>query len=616
MKSVGGIPFGKPPAANLAGSQGLWHYIWKLLRLRLVILFSGWKRSKTRRKIVWIVVAIVVLGLAALLFWLSLLLLGFLRSPLMASLADPGALLNSVPAMVVSVAFVLNLLTNFGVLLQSLYLARDMDFLLTAPLPMRAVFFAKLLQAILPNFGLMCFFALPVMFGLGSSAHYSILYYPAVLVALALLTLAASGISALLVMAVVRVVPARRVAEVLGFVGAIISMLLSQSGRIIGETHISSEQASTVLNRFTALNAPWSPLAWTGQGLIALGEGRWLPALGLLVASLGLAGGLFWVCLSSAEWLYYTGWASMQGSPRKKKKKVVRREGVRSEIGSEVGRMTAAITLSPSMGLGTLPLTKEVRPGRRLPAALTGLLVKDFRLMRRDLRNLSNLITPLILGVLYTLSMSGSFNSRSDSGSGFGSFVAGGGFQYFSVAFALFIGWGLVLNLSLGGFSREGRQFWLIRTSPVNQDLLLLAKYLAAFLPGVAFEIILVAIMAVIQRFSLDGLAYSLAAVILSVAGVVGINLFFGVTGARLDWEDPRHMTRNRSGCLSTLVSFLYLGLVIMLFLLPPVGAMLLGLPLLLGRAVGLVLGAAASLAAAIIPPVLVRAKVSRIGVS
>ena len=52
-------------------------------------------------------------------------------------------------------AFLGILLTSFGVLLQALYLAGDMDFLLSAPIPMRAVFLTKLLQAILPNFGLM-----------------------------------------------------------------------------------------------------------------------------------------------------------------------------------------------------------------------------------------------------------------------------------------------------------------------------------------------------------------------------------------------------------------------------------------------------------------------------
>jgi len=49
-----------------------------------------------------------------------------------------------------------------GVLLQALYLSNDMDFLLAAPIPIRAVFLTKLLQAVLPNFILVMLIGLPV----------------------------------------------------------------------------------------------------------------------------------------------------------------------------------------------------------------------------------------------------------------------------------------------------------------------------------------------------------------------------------------------------------------------------------------------------------------------
>ena len=141
--------------------------------------------------------------------------------------------LESVPVVVVSAAFVLILLASFGVLLQALYLAGDMEFLLSAPIPIRAVFVTKMTQAILPTFGLILLFALPVLYGLGYSEGYNYLYYPLVLIVLASLALAAAGLASLLVMAVVRIFPARRVAEVLGFVVAISTFICSQSGQIM-----------------------------------------------------------------------------------------------------------------------------------------------------------------------------------------------------------------------------------------------------------------------------------------------------------------------------------------------------------------------------------------------
>ena len=89
--------------------------------------------------------------------------------------------LEAVPVLILTELFLGILLTSFGVLLQALYLSGDMDFLLAAPVPIRAVFIAKLLQAVLPNFGLIALFGLPVLFGLGMSEGYNLLYYPLVL---------------------------------------------------------------------------------------------------------------------------------------------------------------------------------------------------------------------------------------------------------------------------------------------------------------------------------------------------------------------------------------------------------------------------------------------------
>jgi hypothetical protein len=82
-----------------------------------------------------------------------------------------------------------------------------MEFLLSTPVPIRAVFVAKLLQAVLPNFSLILLFGLPVLFGLGASRVIRFC-----ITACAdrdgVLALAAAGLSSLLVMLVVRVFPA------------------------------------------------------------------------------------------------------------------------------------------------------------------------------------------------------------------------------------------------------------------------------------------------------------------------------------------------------------------------------------------------------------------------
>ncbi|MBK5109413.1 MAG: hypothetical protein JJE12_14860, partial [Anaerolineales bacterium] len=215
------------PGSNLTSS------VWKLLRLRAVIFISGFRRARLRNKIGMVVVGLVLLAILVAAFVFSFLILNALRSPQLAQIViDPDNLIDSIPVLIVTIAFIVILITSFGLLLQALYLAGDMDFLLSSPIPMRAVFLSKQMQAILPNYGLVMLIGLPVLFGLGISQGYNLLYYPLVVIVLTLMAFIAAGLASLVVMVVVRVFPARRVAEVLGFFAATISMLCSQSGRL------------------------------------------------------------------------------------------------------------------------------------------------------------------------------------------------------------------------------------------------------------------------------------------------------------------------------------------------------------------------------------------------
>jgi ABC-2 type transport system permease protein len=594
----------------------MWSYVWKLLRMRMVIFISGFKRARLRRKIGMIFLGLLILGGFAAVFAVSWLLLRFLRGPELKSIVgDVTPILNSVPVIILAGAFLGILLTSFGVLLQALYLAGDMDFLLSAPIPVRAVFIAKLLQAILPNLGLIGLFSLPVLFGLGASGGYNILYYPLVLIVLVSLALAAAGLSSLLVLGIVRIFPARRVAEVLAFVGATISILCSQSGQFTSRmdySNISQAQISRGLTTVSRFNSPWSPLAWAGRGLVDIGEGRWLTGIAFLFLTLGVAVGVFYFSLGTAERLYYSGWATMQISTRKKRARrpdlAAREAGVTAEV---TGAQTLARTVSsPAVhraGLGNL----------LLPADVSAIIRKDFLVMRRDLRNMSQMITPLIFGLIYAFAL---LRNGSDIPAGQGNapeiFMTAlkSAFLYANVGISLFVGWSLLARLAMQGFSQEGQHYWILKSAPVSANKLLLAKFLVAFTPSVMLSVGFLVLISLLQKASLGVLLYGLPVVALTIAGVAGLNLAFGVSGANLTWEDPRRMTRGVTGCLGSLASLTFLGISLVLFFAPPLVLPLIKVPEIVGQGVGLVLGSALCLTATILPPWLIRSRVNAIG--
>jgi len=562
--------------------------VWKLLILRVRITFNGFRHAKLRRKIGIVIVWLLLLGFAYFLLAMSHMLLGFMRSPELRQYIDLDfkSLLNIIPALILSGLFVGTLLTSFGVLLQALYLSGDMDFLLSTPVPIRAVFMAKLFQAVLPNFALISLFGLPMLFGLGISSGYNILYYPLVIIVMIALALAAAGLSSLLVMLVVRVLPPRRAAEILGFIGALIGITCSQIGNVANsfgkELNATGTQVTGALAR---ANTPWLPLNWAGQGLVALGEGHWLSAIFLVGTTLALSSIAFWFALVTAERWFYSGWAGMQIVSRKKKP-------------TQPMRLNTEAT---SFGFA-----------RILPAPVLAIVQKDFLTLKRDLRSLSQLISPLILGVIYTLML---FRSGGQVPAGRGEAPAwfmdslGVVIAYSSIGMSLFVGWMLLGRLAGMGFSHEGKNYWMLKVSPVRTGQLLAAKFLVAYLPALGLGLLFLTTISILQKLSILEFLYGLTAISMCLAGTTGILLAFGVAGANFTWDDPRKMNAGTMGCLGGILALLYLPISFGLFIAPLGLAGLFNFPLSYGYLVGLIVGSSVTAGCAYFPLWLVRNK-------
>jgi hypothetical protein len=571
--------------------------VWKLLLLRLRINWNSFRHAKLKRKIGTVVLTVFLAALAVFLMWLSWMLLTFLRSPALKQYAgvDAGALLDAMPALILSGLFLGVLLTSFGVLLQALYLSGDMDFLMATPVPMRAVFITKLLQAILPNFSLIAFMGLPLLIGLGLSSGYNFLYYPLLIIVMIVLSLAAAGLSALLVMLVARVVPPKRAAEVLAFLGALIGFTCGQSGNLYQafgrHSDISRSQTSQMLGLLTRAQTPWFPLNWAGHGLVAIGEGRWLAGTLLLALTLGLAVLAFGFALVTAERWYYSGWAGMQVVAQKKK----------------VVRTAAAI--QKENGLSPW--------ARLLPTPVRAILQKDFLTIRRDLRNMSQLISALVFGLIYSVMMLRGFGGAPAGDSEMPAWFTGSYHliaSLSSVGMSIFAGWMMLSRLAGMGFSMEGRNYWLLKASPVPAGQLLLAKFLMAFLPALAMGLFFVVAIGFLQKLSIDLFLFALVAVVMCLAGMTGVELAFGVLGANFNWEDPRRMNSGGFGCLGQFLTFTYIPVSFGLFVAPLVLVNFLNLPPVLGYVGGLTLGAVFAGTCAILPPLLVRRRVERLG--
>ena len=61
---------------------------------------------------------------------------------------------------------------------------------------------------------------------------------------------------------------------------------------------------------------------------------------------------------------------------------------------------------------------------------------------------------------------------------------------YSSVGMSLFVGWLLLSRMAGMGFSHEGKNYWMLKVSPVRTVHLLTAKFLVAYLPALGLGLV------------------------------------------------------------------------------------------------------------------------------
>jgi len=552
----------------------------KLLRMRAQVSWNDFKRAKIGRKIGTGFLALGALALLVFMFFFSKLILDAMQSPQFASAMGVNGepFLRAIPTLVITAGTLAILMTSFGTMLQALYLSTDMDFLMSAPIPMRSIFISKLVQGILPNFLIYCLLGVPLLYGLGISSGYNFIYFPLVIIVLAMLSLAGAGLAALLVMVLARFFPARRIAEITGFVVGITFMVLGQSSNMMRFTEFNPQQTSALLTSLEKLHSPLSPLSWAADGLINLGAGKWLSGTGLLLLSVGSSLALFIAALVTAEKLYYSGWASLQTKHTRKKRGNGSGDSLRYE---RVGLLD-----------------------RLIGQPVAAILRKDFRLYRRDLRNLSRMVTPLILGIIYAfMAIRGGEMYSQNNADVMEPWrtILDTSFLYSDVLLALFIGWILTSSIAGLAFSMEGAQYANLKGAPLNSWQLIRAKFLTSWLPAAVLCFVYILVLQLVRGF--DPAAFLLAEVAVTaiLSGLTGIYLSFGVAGAKFDWTNPNEMGKS-VGCLGMIAGAAFVPLGMLLFVGPPVLFVLLRWPIWLGQLTGALLGLGGSAAAAILP--------------
>ena len=501
---------------------------------------------------------------------------------------DIGDLLAGKMLSVILLAFLsILLLSNVITALSTFFLAKDLDLLVAAPVGGVRIYLAKLSETVVHSSWMVALLALPILSAYGIVYHGGPLFPLVAAGAFLPFLVLPAVVGVIVTMLLVNVFPARRTRELLGLIGlgglGVVLILL----RVIQPERLARPEGfQNFLDYLVVLRTPTSPLLpneWATSmimnWLLRVADPRpvlalWASAAGALALGAFAHGGLFLSGYSKAQ----------EGGERK-----VRRP-LRGPLGVALNR---------------------------LPPAKREFVLKDLRLFFRDNTQWSQLI---LLGVLLLIYI---FNIKSLP------IHSGERIPFALVTIISF------LNLGLAGFvlaavaarfvfpalSLEGRQMWLLRSSPLDPRAMLWSKYWMGTAPLLLLALVITILTNGLLRVSPFMMTVSVGTITLYTLASCALALTFGVYYPQFGTENAAQIPTSFGGVVYMMASLSLLAVVIMIEAMP-VAAYLRathqGLPPGGGGTLALALGAAALLliAATLIPLRMSATRIERMEIS
>lgn len=479
-----------------------------------------------------------------------------------------GTRADVVPGVLLTLMLLGTSVAGFNQALQALYLSDDLERLLVAPIPARAVVTAKLLGR-LPTVMLFMFaLALPALLAYGYALHVGALYYPAAVLLVLAAPLFGISVGAIVAIYLVRLLPARRLSEWVGaasiVIGTVLSMLAYLPSMLRSRSaEMSAEAGAAISDALNGFGNVPLPSNWAGRALVDLGANRMtLSDAGGLTAYLLLTVGLFAATMLLADRLYLPGWLRMQSSG-------AHAQALTDEAGIFGGGSLDLI-------LGYKDWLLRVRDARLMAAMFSGILITVVMLVF--------FLRPGADGSLFEL-------AEAFQGNGFVGVMFARGVLISGIIY--FVAWSLFSRVASSALSIERGAVYILKSAPMHPAQLMRAKVLGVLVPFMLVVTVLLGTATVLLGLDLLWVLYAWLVLLIMGFGMIAFVVSLDFVFPKLDWDDPRKMT-NRKAALPSLVGTVVYSVLAMLVALaafvvgvgtavPAIATALLGLAVLAG---------------------------------
>ena len=444
-----------------------------------------------------------------------------------------GALLagKTLGIILLSFASVL-LLSNVITALSSFFLAKDLDLLVSSPVDWLRIYLAKLLETVVASSWMVALAAMPIFAAYGVVYHGGVLFPLVALAAFVPYIVLPAVVGSAVTMILVNVFPARRTRDLLSIIalGAAAGLILLF--RIVRPERLARPEGfQSLLDFMAALRAPTSPLLpseWVSKVVMGYLNGApdWLSLYLLWTTALAFVAFGAWLHARA----YHTGFTKAQ-------------EGAE--------RFVKGGFWNWSLGALLRPLGSQRRE----------FVLKDLRLFFRDTTQWSQLILLAALLVVYVFNIKALPLFRGEQ------------VPFFLVSVVSF------LNLGMAGFvlasiaarfifpavSLEGRQMWLLRSSPLELDAMLWAKYWVGTIPLLVLALAITVMTNVLLKATPFMMAVGVLTILLLTLAISAMALCFGTLYPQFETENAAQIPTSFGGLVFMMATVALLAIVIVI---------------------------------------------------
>lgn len=364
--------------------------------------------------------------------------------------------------------FGLLLFSNVVTVFSTFYLADELEFLMSKPIPKDSLYTARFMESLGQSSWVILIFGMPIFIAAGVGVDASFGYYLALVLVLIPFVAIPTVLATLLGLFITNILAADRTRDAMLFLGILGFVVLFVVIRAIRPERLlnpdSFESIGEMLDLLSTPTTAYLPSDWVMNVLMPIFFGRstmdyW--SMGLLVLT-PLA--LYFV----AAWLhrpyYYRGYSKAQEGRHGRSVMTIVRDWITKKSTTVQQSLDERLTALDALGDSTT-------------SALRELVRKDQKIFTRDASQWSQILIVVALVVIYLVNYK-YFEIAADE-----RLLGDVGLFFFNLAACGFVVVALSGRFLFPAVSIEGRSFWMILQAPISLERFLVGKWLGGILP-------------------------------------------------------------------------------------------------------------------------------------